>query len=106
MDIERFRLEVGSQHDVKPSNIVGAIANEAGLDAEYIGQIDIYPEYSLVDLPVGMPKEVFQDLRKAWVCGQRINISRLEKSEKKKKGRPSSQRGKKRTGKASKPPRR
>jgi hypothetical protein len=33
-----------------------------------------------------MPKEVFQDLRKVWVCGQRLNISRLEQPGKKKKG--------------------
>jgi len=84
--MERFRLEVGHQHGVKPGNIVGAIANEAGLDAEHIGHIDIHAEFSLVDLPIGMPKEVFQDLRKAWVCGQRLNISRLEQPAKKKKG--------------------
>ena len=84
--MERFRIEVGYQHDVKPGNIVGAIANEAGLDARHIGHIDIHTEFSLVDLPTGMPKEVFQGLRKAWVCGQRLNISRLEKTGKKKKG--------------------
>ena len=84
--MERFRLEVGRQHGVKPGNIVGAIANEAGLDAEHIGHIDIQTDFSLVDLPIGMPKEVLQDLRKAWVCGQRLNISRLEQPEKKKKG--------------------
>ena len=83
--MERFRIEVGYQHGVKPGNIVGAIANEAGLDAEHIGHIDIHTEFSLVDLPTGMPKEVFQDLRKARVCGQRINISRLEQAGKKKK---------------------
>ena len=80
--MERFRIEVGYQHAVKPGNIVGAIANEAGLDAEHIGHIDIHTEFSLVDLPLGMPKEIFQDLRKAWVCGQRLNISRPEPLEK------------------------
>ncbi|MEN8204870.1 MAG: DEAD/DEAH box helicase [Pseudomonadota bacterium] len=84
--MERFRIEVGHQHEVKPGNIVGAIANEAGLDAQHIGHIDIHTEFSLVDLPMGMPKEVFQDLRKARVCGQRINISRQEQAGKKKKG--------------------
>jgi len=83
--MERFRIEVGYQHGVKPGNIVGAIANEAGLDAEHIGHIDIHTEFSLVDLPTGMPKEVFQDLRKVRVCGQRIDISRLEQAGKKKK---------------------
>jgi ATP-dependent RNA helicase DeaD len=84
--MERFRIEVGHQHDVKPGNIVGAIANEAGLDAQHIGHIDIHPEFSLVDLPIGMPKEVFQDLGKTRVCGQRLNLSRLEEPGNKTKG--------------------
>jgi ATP-dependent RNA helicase DeaD len=78
MGMERFRIEVGHQHEVKPGNIVGAIANEAGLDAQHIGHIDIQTEYSLVDLPIGMPREVFQDLRKARVCGQRLDIALLD----------------------------
>ncbi|MCU7816258.1 MAG: DEAD/DEAH box helicase [Candidatus Thiodiazotropha sp. (ex Lucinoma kastoroae)] len=76
--MERFRIEVGHEHEVKPGNIVGAIANEAGLDAQHIGHIDIRTDFSLVDLPAGMPNDVFQDLKRAWVCGQRLNISKLE----------------------------
>jgi ATP-dependent RNA helicase DeaD len=83
--MERFRIEVGHQHEVKPGNIVGAIANEAGLDAQHIGHIDIHTNFSLVDLPVGMPKDVFQALKRAWVCGQRLNITRLKPIEKQKK---------------------
>ncbi len=78
-EMERFRIEVGNMHNVKPANIVGAIANEAGIDAEYIGQINIYDNHSLVDLPIGMPKEIFKHLKKVWVSGQRLQISRVEK---------------------------
>jgi ATP-dependent RNA helicase DeaD len=95
--MERFRIEVGHQHDVKPGNIVGAIANEAGLDAQHIGHIDIHTDFSVVDLPSGMPNDVFQDLRKAWVCGQRLNISRLEKPPKKKKSSHKAKKSKKRS---------
>ncbi|MCU7878236.1 MAG: DEAD/DEAH box helicase [Candidatus Thiodiazotropha sp. (ex Lucinoma borealis)] len=83
--MERFRIEVGHEHEVKPGNIVGAIANEAGLDAQHIGHIDIRTDFSLVDLPAGMPNDVFQDLKRAWVCGQRLNISKLETARKPKK---------------------
>lgn len=83
--MERFRIEVGHQHKVKPGNIVGAIANEAGLDAEHIGHIDIHEEFSLVDLPSGMPQDIYQDLKKAWVCGQRMKITRLQPAENTKK---------------------
>jgi ATP-dependent RNA helicase DeaD len=73
---ERFRIEVGHEHGVKPGNIVGAIANESGLDGEHIGSIEIEAEYSLVDLPAGIPKDVFEDLKKTRICGQLMNISR------------------------------
>ena len=78
--MERFRIEVGYDHDAKPANIVGAIANEAGLDAVHIGHIDISNTFSLIDLPVGMPRDVFKDLKKVWVCGRQLNISRLDKT--------------------------
>jgi ATP-dependent RNA helicase DeaD len=71
----RYRVEVGREHGVQPGNIVGAIANEAGIDSAHIGLIKIFDAYSTVDLPEGMPKDIFQHLRKAWVCGQKLSIS-------------------------------
>ena len=78
--MERYRIEVGHSHGVKPGNIVGAIANEAGLDGEHIGHIDIGPEFSTVDLPLGMPKDIFMDLKKVRVCGVPMRISRCDES--------------------------
>jgi len=85
--MERFRLEVGHNHKVKPGNIVGAIANEAGLDSKHIGRIDIRDSYSVVDLPSGMPKDIFNDLKKAWVAGQQLKISLLDSKPEKKSGK-------------------
>jgi ATP-dependent RNA helicase DeaD len=93
--MEQFRIEVGHKHGVKPGNIVGAIANEAGLDSQHIGHIDIHTDFSLVDLPLGMPKEVFQDLRKTRVCNQRLDISRPGQHVKGKKDRAKSKKRKK-----------
>ncbi|MES9844717.1 MAG: DEAD/DEAH box helicase [Candidatus Sedimenticola sp. 6PFRAG5] len=103
--MERFRIEVGHNHDVKPGNIVGAIANEAGLESQYIGHIKIQDDHSLIDLPEGMPKDVFQDLKKTWVCGQKLNISRLneQEAEKPKKRKPKSKSKNKPKRKKSKP---
>jgi ATP-dependent RNA helicase DeaD len=72
-----YRIEVGRQDGVQPKNIVGAIANEAGIDSRYIGHIRIHDDYSTVDLPDGMPKEVMQALKKVWVCKRPLNISAL-----------------------------
>ena len=72
---ELYRIEVGREHAVTPSQIVGAIANEAGLEAKHIGRIDIFDNYSTLDLPAGMPKEVLQHLKKVWVVNRQLNIS-------------------------------
>ncbi len=71
----RYRIEVGKIHEVEPKNIVGAIANEAGLDSCYIGRINCFENYSTVDLPDGMPKDVFKHLKRVWVCGRQLNIT-------------------------------
>ncbi len=76
--MERFRIEVGHSHGVKPNNIVGAIANEVGLDSQNIGRIEIHDDFSTVDLPEGMPRDVFRALKKVWVAGQKLEISRAE----------------------------
>jgi ATP-dependent RNA helicase DeaD len=76
--MERYRIEVGSAHGVKPANIVGAIANEAGLDAKYIGHIEILEDHSVLDLPEGMPKELLQHLKTVWVAGQQLRISQAD----------------------------
>lgn len=79
--MERFRIEVGHDHEVMPGNIVGAIANEAGIDAQHIGRITIFDDHSTVDLPSDMPNEIFNELKKVWVSGQTLKISRPAKEE-------------------------
>jgi ATP-dependent RNA helicase DeaD len=105
---ETFRLEVGSLHGVKPGNIVGAIANEAGLDGQSIGHIDIKKQHSFVNLPTGMPQEVFKDLKQVQVCGQALDISRPDKPSVRTNSKPKSiskkkSRPKPKTSKGSKP---
>jgi ATP-dependent RNA helicase DeaD len=59
-----------------PGNIVGAIANEAGLSSKDIGRINIFDSYSTVDLPKGMPDDIFKDLKNTWVASKKLNITR------------------------------
>lgn len=93
--METYRIEVGNSHGVKPGNIVGAIANETGIDGDHIARIKIEENYSTVELPAGMPKELFQELKKVRVAGQQLNISAMDKDLIKKA------KGKKRVGSSS-----
>lgn len=70
-----YRLDVGRVHGVKPGNIVGAIANEAGLESKMITGLKIHDEHSTVRLPKDLSREVMQDLVKAWVCGRQLKLT-------------------------------
>ena len=72
-----YRLEVGNNDKITPSNIVGAIANEADIESRFIGEIKLHDEYSTVDLPQGMPAELLNHLKKVRVCAKPMQISVL-----------------------------
>jgi len=110
VEMQRYMISVGHDHGVAPKNIVGAIANEADLDANFIGAIEIYDDCSTVDLPTGMPKSVVQQLRKAVVCGQRLNLKEAAGGGERRggggRGRGSDRGGKGNSNSRNRPPRR
>ena len=79
--MERYRIEVGHNDEAKPGDIVGAIANEAGLNSQHIGHIKLYDDHSTVDLPEGMPKAVMQHLKKVRVRHKPLKITLLSRGE-------------------------
>ena len=84
--METFRLEVGREHGARHAAIVGAIANEAGIDGRHIGRIEIFDDHSIVDLPGGMPKDIFMILQKVRVRHRQLRISRLKRTPKHRRG--------------------
>ena len=82
IEMETFRIEVGHNHGVKPGNIVGAIANETGIDGDHIARIRIEDDYSTVELPAGMPKELLEELKRIRVAGQLLSITKMDDSAK------------------------
>ncbi len=77
VELVRYRIEVGSSHGASPGDIVGAMINEAGIESEFIGHIDMQDEHSTVDLPDGMPKEIFQHLKRVRVRQQAMKIEQV-----------------------------
>jgi ATP-dependent RNA helicase DeaD len=74
---ELFRIDVGRMHGVKPANIVGAIANEGGLQSRFITGLKINEDHSTVKLPSSMPKEAVAGLKRAWVCGRPLKLKSM-----------------------------
>jgi ATP-dependent RNA helicase DeaD len=90
---DTYRLEVGRLHGVQAGNIVGAIANEAGLDGSEINGIKVREDHTLVRLPAGMPPQVLARLASVKVRGRLLAISLLD-------ARPAGPRGKSKPGRA------
>lgn len=72
--MQRYRIEVGWQDGVRPGNIVGAVANEAGISGSEIGPIDIRGNFSTIDLPADMPPAALDTLKRTWVSGKQLQI--------------------------------
>jgi ATP-dependent RNA helicase DeaD len=78
VDMVRYMVGVGYDDGLRPGNLVGAVANEADLESRYIGHIEILENYSIVDLPAGMPPETMKTLRNARVCGRALEIKEFK----------------------------
>ena len=79
--MKTYRLEVGHEHKIMPGNIVGAIANEANIDSKNIGRIKIFEGHSLVDMPDGMPNELFESLKRVRIGTYPLDISVASKED-------------------------
>ncbi len=78
VDWQAYRLEVGREHGTRPGDIVGAIANEADIDSQFIGEIRLFDTHSFVNLPAGMPSEVFQHLKKVRIRNKQLDLTPAE----------------------------
>ncbi len=70
IEMQRYCVSVGYNQGVKPGNIVGMIINEAEIDKDYVGHIEIFDDVTTVDLPADMPAELMKQLSQAFLCGQ------------------------------------
>jgi len=75
VDWQTYRLEVGKEHGARPGDIVGAIANEISLDSSYIGAINLHEKHSFVQLPKGIPADLFKQLKGVRVRRQPLAIT-------------------------------
>ncbi len=79
--LERYRIEVGHNQQVQPKDIVGAIANESGISSQHIGQINLYEDYSIVELPGNLSNDVLALLRKVRIRQHPLNIRIVDENE-------------------------
>jgi ATP-dependent RNA helicase DeaD len=75
-DVTRVYIALGRKAGVRPGDLVGAIANEAGLDSRDIGAIEIADRFSLVEVPESATEEVIRALRATTIRGKRVMARR------------------------------
>ncbi|WP_458526916.1 DEAD/DEAH box helicase [Onishia taeanensis] len=71
----RYRVAVGHKDGVKPGQLVGALANEGGIEGARIGRIDIRNAFSVVELPSSLPASILSKMARAKVGGRPLEIS-------------------------------
>ncbi len=70
----RYRIAVGKRDGVRVGSIVGAVANEGGIDGQSIGPILIHQSYSTIDLPSDLSRDVTNTLKSTRVAGRPLNL--------------------------------
>jgi len=77
-EVRMARIYIGSGRNanMRPGDLVGAIANEAGIDARNIGAIEIAERHSLVELPESLVTQVVTALRATTIKGKRQTVRR------------------------------
>jgi len=80
-DVARLYIGAGRAANVRPGDLVGAIVNEAGVDARAIGAIQITDRFSLVEVPAEIADSIIETLRAATIKGRRVPVRRDQKKD-------------------------
>ncbi|MCK6448300.1 MAG: DEAD/DEAH box helicase [Planctomycetes bacterium] len=72
----RLFVGAGRMDSLRPGDLVGAIANEAGVPGHAIGAIEIAERHSLVEVPEEAAEEVIRALRRTKIRGRKVNVRR------------------------------
>ena len=74
----RLYLDVGRDDGVRPADIVGAIANEAGIPGRAIGAIELYDHFAFVEVPANQSEKVLKALKRATIRNHKVtaNVAR------------------------------
>lgn len=75
-----YRIEVGLNHGIQIRNIVGAIANESGMNGSDIGQIKIFDDYSTIKLPTDTSNPILEKIKNLRVAGIRLDLKEFRGS--------------------------
>ncbi len=74
----RYRLDIGTKHGVTTEQIKDILIEVSGVEKQRIGRLDIRNQYTLVDLPDGMPADIFHLLSEAEINQRKLNLKRLK----------------------------
>jgi ATP-dependent RNA helicase DeaD len=75
-DVTRLYVALGRNAGVRPADLVGAIANEAGIDSRDIGAIEITDRFSLVEVPDDAADDIIRALSGTTIRGKRVAARR------------------------------
>ncbi|MGR9071560.1 MAG: DbpA RNA binding domain-containing protein [Gammaproteobacteria bacterium] len=75
----RYRLEVGREHRVSSEEVVRVIVEETGVDKKQIGMVEVRAFHTLIDLPDGMPTDIYRHVKTVKINGRPLLIKRLDR---------------------------
>ncbi|MEX2182045.1 MAG: DEAD/DEAH box helicase [Gemmatimonadaceae bacterium] len=74
--VAKLYVGAGRKAKLRPGDLVGAIANEVGMDAAAIGAIQVWDRHSIVEVPEAMADDIIAALTAATIKGRKIQVRR------------------------------
>ncbi len=81
-NMARLFFNIGKKDNVRAKDFVGAIAGECGIPGKVIGSIDLFNEYTFVDVPKELVKDVIKGMKDCKIKGKKVNIEIAKKHKK------------------------
>ena len=74
----RLFLNIGKDQNVRPADILGAIAGESGISGKMVGSIDMYDKYTFVEVPEDAAEQVMNAMARAKIRGRNVHMEMAE----------------------------
>ncbi len=73
-DMARLFINIGKDQNVKPGDILGAIAGESGIPGRLVGSIDMYDKYTFIEVPDDCAGEILESMKSAKIRGKKVHM--------------------------------
>ena len=75
-DMARLFVNIGKNQNIRPGDVLGAVAGESGISGKLVGSIDMYDNYTFVDVPREYADAVLRAMKDVKIKGKNVHVEK------------------------------